>query len=118
MRLPKPPTLLSALSVKVADGSLIRISPNFRCKPRLPRTPLILASKQSVDNAVRTERQLKILQDQVSASHDQAVAALNSAIAIQRQTEITERPWLSVEVTPYTGITFVNGQQAVNHGVD
>lgn len=49
-----------------------------------------------------------------------AVAAFWSAWIFQgqlseahRATEIQERPWLSVEVTPVNGVTFVNGQQAV-----
>jgi hypothetical protein len=72
-----------------------------------------LAAKDSAQNAVRVEKQLKLLQSQAEANRDQADAALKSAIAIQKQTDISERPWLSVEATPVNGLTFVNGQQAV-----
>lgn len=71
-----------------------------------------LATDESARSGERTERQLKILQDQVAASRDQAKAALSSALAIQKQTETAERPWISVEVKP-DGLIFVNGQQPV-----
>jgi ElaB/YqjD/DUF883 family membrane-anchored ribosome-binding protein len=71
-----------------------------------------LATKDSVQNAERIERQLTILQDQARAARDQADAALKSAIAIQKQTEISERPWLSVDVATVNGLIWVNGQQA------
>ena len=57
-----------------------------------------IAAKESAQNAVRIERQLKLLQSQAEANRDQADAALKSAIAIQKQTEISERPWLSVNL--------------------
>lgn len=68
-----------------------------------------LATEESARSAERTDRQLKILQDQVAASRDQANAALGSAIAIQKQTETAERPWISVEVKP-VGLIFANGE--------
>jgi hypothetical protein len=71
-----------------------------------------LATEESARSGSRTEKQLTILQDQVAASRDQASAALNAGLAIQRQTEISERPWLSVEATA-DRLAFVNGQQAV-----
>jgi hypothetical protein len=52
---------------------------------------------------------LTLLQDQAKATRDQANAALKSALAIQKQTDISERPWLSVEATPVNGLMFVNG---------
>jgi len=69
------------------------------------------AASDSAQNAIRIERQLTILQDQAKAARDQADAALKSAIAIQKQTDISERPWLSVDATP-GGLIFVNGEQA------
>jgi hypothetical protein len=70
-----------------------------------------LATEESARSGIRTEKQLNILQDQVVASRDQANAALNSALAIQKQTEISERPWISVEATAER-LIFVNGRQA------
>lgn len=64
-----------------------------------------------------------------SKAADWAIAALTIGIAIaafwsafifqaqleeaRRQTEISERPWLSVEAAPVNGLLFVNGEQAV-----
>lgn len=70
-----------------------------------------LAAKESAQNAVRIEKQLQLLQSQADAARAQADAALRSAIAIQEQTEISERPWISVEATAPNGLTFVNGEQ-------
>jgi hypothetical protein len=74
-----------------------------------------LQRKESDRNAIRIEKQLTILEDQVKATRDQADAALKSALAIQRQTEISERPWLSIEPKPIwlNYVDYPTGKQAV-----
>ena len=66
------------------------------------------AAKESATSAIRVEKQLQILQTQANATRDQADAALKSAIAIQKQTDISERPWLSVEIAPASDLHWVD----------
>ena len=70
------------------------------------------ASTESAENARRVNQQLGILQNQVEASRAQAQAAFRSADAIAQQTEISERPWLTVEAEPGSDLFYVNGKQA------
>lgn len=94
-----------AESLKKSD-QLIR---EAAAQAKAAQASVTLATQESAESGERTEKQLKTLQDQVAASHDQATAALQSAAAIQRQTIISERPWLSVEATT-EGLTY-SGQQ-------
>ncbi len=49
----------------------------------------------------------------IKAAGEQSALMNAQLVAVQKQTEVSERPWLSVEVTSENGMQFVNGEQAV-----
>ncbi|MDR3572570.1 MAG: hypothetical protein P4L50_01795 [Anaerolineaceae bacterium] len=58
------------------------------------------------------------LRVQTAAARDQSNAALQSAISIQRQTEISERPWMTIEASVLDDLTYsVNGGRFAFHFV-
>jgi hypothetical protein len=61
-------------------------------------------NRSELSNALRENR---------DALKAQTAAANGELAEIQKQTEISERPWLSVEATQVNGLFFVNGEQAV-----
>lgn len=60
-------------------------------------------NRRELSNALRENR---------DALKAQTAAANGELEAVQKQTEISERPWLSVEATAVNGLIFVNGEQA------
>lgn len=66
------------------------------------------ARRDSAESSITTQKQLAIAQQQVSNAERQAKAAQDSAIAIQRQTEIGARPWLELSEIALTGPMTIN----------
>jgi hypothetical protein len=87
-------------------GEIIKQYPEIHTQAEAATTAVKQAAADSIDNATRVERQLRITQQQANA-------AQKSVEAIQSQTITQERPWIAVSIEPPPDFTYDDKNGAI-----
>jgi hypothetical protein len=93
----------------VMKGQLVEIVkqyPEIQKQAKAATDAVNQAATDSVENSNRVERQLKILQQQAETAQVAADAARKQSITSEKQLEAADRPWISVDVSITSALTY------------
>jgi ElaB/YqjD/DUF883 family membrane-anchored ribosome-binding protein len=103
--------IVAANAIKTDQNQLVLDNRQVLQDNRDALNATLKENRKEVSSILRENR--ASLKAQTQAAHEQSVAALQSALSIQQQTIISERPWLSVDFEPIR-LRFVNGMAALD----